>query len=525
MNWTPNRVAFDRLIALLLAEVDVAFVVGGAVRDYLRNPRAQATDLDIVIADRATPIARRVADRLGWAYFPMGTGHDVARLVFPGEHGPALTCDVAGMRGLTIEDDLAARDFTVNAMAIVLENGRSTRLLDPHGGRQDLEAGVLRRVSPVSLLQDPIRLLRAVRLMVQFDLDIDPATRSQAERLTETIRLSSTERARDELWKMLASPHPRIAVQLLREFGLLRYVLPEVAAMQGVLQSPPHHLDVYDHTLAAVDAASTLRDWIVSGVQPANDPNMAQVIDLLRPVQYDLRRHFSHQVAAGHGRAEWLVWHALFHDTGKPGTIMLEVEDGSVGLDRRSGDEGDEAMRYRFIGHETLGAELTTLRLTELRFSSTEVAMCAAVVRGHMRPHLLDNSFPTGEISRKAAFRYFRDVGGKQFGRGLGVDTLILALADYLAVHGVLPDTWPVYKAHIAQLLDDYFAVGEGKTTELLPLVNGHELMHMLGIEQGIVVGNLLDQIMEAQVAGEVTTRSDAIALARRLYSEESRAF
>ena len=523
MNWTPNRVAFDRLIAVLLAEVDAAFIVGGAVRDYLRNPESKVADLDVVIAERALPIARRVADRLGWAYFPMGTGHDVARLVFPGEQGPALTCDFAGMRGFTIEDDLAARDFTVNAMAIVLASGTPPRLLDPYGGRQDLEAGVLRRVSPVSLLQDPVRLLRAVRLMVQFDLDIDPVTRSQVERLTETIRLTSTERSRDELWKMLASPHPREAIELLLGFGLLRYVFPEVAAMQGVQQSPPHNLDVYHHTLATVAAAGTLRDWIDKGVQPVNDPNLEQVIDLLRPFQFDLMRHFSHQVASGRGRSQWLVWHALFHDTGKPGTASLEDTGEEANAVAQDGDGTRTQLRRRFHGHEILGAELATHRLTELRFSSTEVAMCAAIVRAHMRPHLLDNSFATGEISRRAAFRFFRDVGGKQFGRGLGVDTLVLALADYLATYGGLPHAWPTYRAHIGQLLEDYFAVAPGKTTALVPLVNGHELMHILGIEQGVVVGNLLEQVMEAQVAGEVSTRSGAIELAQRLYREETR--
>ena len=110
---------------------------------------------------RRSPSRRRVADRLGWAYYALDEGRDVGRVIFSANHGEPYVCDIARMRGATIEEDLLARDFTLNAMALAIAKPGEAELIDVTGGEADLAARVLRRVGPTSLADDPLRLLRA----------------------------------------------------------------------------------------------------------------------------------------------------------------------------------------------------------------------------------------------------------------------------------------------------------------------------------------------------------------------------
>lgn len=486
----------------------MVYVVGGAVRDALLGRSRSAGDLDLVVAHSAIPIARRVADRLGWAFYGLDDARDVARLVFSAGPRP-LVCDISSMRGGTIETDLRARDFTVNALAFAYRADGDVTLIDVGTGQADLAAGLIRRVSAAGIPEDPVRLLRAVRFSKELGFPIEEETRTQILRMPGAITLASPERQRDEVWKMLSGDEPAAAIELMRTLGLLPYVLPEVAATDLVTQSPPHDKDVYRHTLAAVQIAASLRAGLLGKpVRTAADDHVAEYLlvawQMMESWDYYLRRHFSGDVAAGRARADWLVWAALMHDVGKPDTRSVEA----------TADE----TRIRFLGHEDIGAVKTAARLTALRFSRTEIELCTEAVRSHMRPHALHNAFATAEISRRARYRYFRDVGMRAIDRPLGIDVLFLALADRLATDASLSmDEWRRYLAHIAQMLAFVFSEKGVETPSLHPLIDGHTLMRELGISPGSIVGVLLDEIAEAQAAGDVTTPADALALARTL--------
>ena len=511
MKWKPTHPAYERLIASLVGEVQPVYVVGGAVRDFLTGHSDDFSDLDVVVNCRVMPLARGVADKLGWAFYAMDPAREVARLVFTANLGRPLVCDISRMRGETIEHDVAARDFTVNAMALTLEPGVAPTLVDPFGGQPDLEAGVLRRVNLLSLSEDPVRLLRAVRLMVQVGLTIDPDTLAQVKRLADTVRLASAERARDELWKALASKKPHRAVDLMRSFGLLHHVLPEVAGTENVQQSAPHANDVYVHTLEVMECAGWLRDWLLGG--PAESGLLPPgVADALGEYRFALCRHFSEDVASGHTRAEWLVWHAMFHDVGKPSTQSDEAED--------SANESDVCRKIRFLGHEVTGARLAESRLEHLRFSRHEIALCAAMVDQHMRVHHLSRSFSDGQVSRRAAYRFFRDAVVRPSGRTHGADSIMLALADVVGTYVELPEEWTGYVRLAARLLESAFPLAGSEPLPSSPLVDGRTLMHHLGIEPGPLVGAILDEIMEAQAAGEIHTEDEAVVMAQRIVAE-----
>jgi poly(A) polymerase len=504
MNWKPKHPAFQALLTALCSEISPAYVVGGVVRDHLLGRDKGLTDLDVAVPHSAIPVARRVADRLGWAFYPMDEGRDVARLVFTAGSEP-LVCDVARMRGGEINADLLARDFTINAMAIALEQGRGRGLVDVTHGVDDIAQRILRRVSAASLAEDPIRMVRAVRFMLDLDFTLEEETREQIRRMPGAVSLTSPERLRDELWKILCGATPDLAIEQLRKLGLLSAVLPETSAMVGVEQSAPHHLDVYNHTLLTMRNAVTLRDWAKGKNVTATKPAQISMLDALEPWKFYLRQHFAVAVAAGHSRADWLVWYALLHDWGKPETRSSEVQPTG-------------SMRYRFLEHELRSAELTERRLSWLRFSRQEIDLATAVVRHHMRPHLLDASFSGQRVSRRAIYRFFRDTGGRQVDSPNGIDVLLLALADTLSIHRESPPPdWQGYLAHVGQMLNFVFTERGMERVRMQPLVDGHLLMQQLDLLPGRQLGQLIEQLAEAQAAGEISTRDEALALAAQL--------
>ncbi|MCC6453749.1 MAG: HD domain-containing protein [Caldilineaceae bacterium] len=498
MNWKLPHPAFAELLTAFSQAHTPVYVVGGAVRDMLLHRQTELTDLDLVVGGSAIPIARRVADQLGWAYYPLDEARDVARLVSTSTPSP-LVCDIAGIRGGSIEADLHLRDFTVNALALAYTTASpSPSLIDTVGGQADLTHKLIRRVSPTSLADDPVRLLRAVRLAIQFDFRLEAETEAQLRGLAANVQSVSPERLRDELWKLLLVSDPQQGIELLREVGLLGYLLPEVAATVGVEQSLPHLYPVYEHTLNTVENAAGLRDWLLGTSKKPRNEAHALVQHKLAAWQDRLQHHFQTIIGSQRRRADWLVWYALCHDIGKPQTRTLELLD-------------DGTTRTRFFEHETIGAELSDQRLTALRFNRNEVDLAHAVVRAHMRPHHLHMSFMGQTISRRASFRFFRDVGGKQTGIGPGLDVLLVALADRLSVDQEIPPDTSGYLDHVEQLL--HYAFDEAPQLPL-PLVDGHTLIKRLGVKPGPRLGLLMEHLMEAQAAGEIQTPEDALQVA-----------
>lgn len=503
MIWTPAQPALQSLLAALEQQIKPVYVVGGVVRDHLLGVPSQQNDLDVVVEHSAGVVARQVADRLGWAYYPLDPVRDVARLIFMAGSRP-LVCDIAAMRGGAIETDLRARDFTVNAMAYAWEGRGASRLVDLLGGQIDLQRRVLRRATPSSLVEDPVRLLRAVRFAVQLGFSVEEETQAQILRMGDTLRLVSVERIRDELWKMLACQAPQQAIELLRQDGLLRYVLPEIAELEGVSQTPPHAYDVYGHTLHTMEFVLDIRNWLKGG--PAAAPNGQRKAwqDALAPWLFRLRQHFLQPVAADHLRVEWLMWHALLHDVGKLATRSIE-------------GTADGGERVRFFGHEEAGAALAAERLETLRFSRQEIALAQTVVEHHMRPAQLNRAFAAAPLSRRAMFRYFRDTGTRPGATLTGVDVLLLALADLQAKDAaVQPAGWDEFLRHSGELLDYAYSRG-GLAQAQQPLIDGHTLMQHFHLTPGRQVGALLIQLQEAQAAGEISTPAEALALAADL--------
>lgn len=470
----------DRLGSYLNVRGARAYLVGGTVRDRLLG--RETHDLDVTVQGRASQLARTFADEIGGAYFLMDETFDVARVILDGD-GMREVVDFARLRGESIEQDLATRDFTINAMAVegALWDGDAQSVIDPFQGVADVAALRVRAVSENVFLNDPVRLLRAVRMEAELDFALDEETERLVLRDAALIENAPMERVRDEFMKILAAPNVLRNLRRLDALDLLGRVLPELDAMRGVTQPPPHVFEVFEHSLRAVAAAQ--------------ETERAAYLDIAQGAfGAQLGQHFARDTSAGRTRRELLRLALLLHDIGKPATRSVE-ENG----------------RIRFLGHETVGAEMAEDALRRLKFSNDECALVKTIVANHMRPLNTQNG-----ISNRAIYRFFRDTGDA------GVDIAVHSWCDRQATFGSSPgeDQDPAIHAVIGRLLDGFYHAHE-RVVAPAALVNGNDVMKLLRLPPGPRIGALLDAAREAQAVGDVTTREEALEYIARLSDQE----
>ncbi len=414
---------------------------------------------------------------------------DVGRVVVTGSEA---SIDIARYRGSDLESDLYGRDFTINALALPATATTASGLIDLFGGLADLHARQIRIIHPDTIVEDPIRALRAVRQAEQLDFTLSAETEAAVRAGAPMLTQISAERIRDELVRVLDGERPSAAVKQLAELSILPVVLPEVAALDGIEQSPPHHQPVLDHTIRVLAELEGVEDALDGQTE---GPGMADIAALLAPYREGLLAHLARPVDGGLSGRSLLRWAALFHDTGKATTGTVDA-DG----------------RIRFLGHDEVGARLTSFRLRQLAMSGAAAHHAGRIVDGHMRPLGLASSEKLP--SRRAIYRYFRALDSD------GLDVVLLSLADHLATHDGPgpPASWQQLLAVAASLLSTYF---EQKQEVVSPVryLSGGDVMALLDIPGGPEVGRILAAVEEAQAAGDVTSREQAEALARQLHN------
>ncbi len=462
----------DRLEILRSALADArAWVVGGAVRDELLG--RPTDDYDLAIDGDPKPAARTLARATGAASFPLSEAFGAWRVV--GREGWHV--DLVALAGGDLEADLRARDFTLNAMARPLQGGD---LVDPTGGRADLEARRLRMTSEQALHDDPLRALRAIRFAVELSLALEAETAAAVRRAAPRVADVAGERVFAELRRVVVATEPASGLELMSAYGLTEVVLPELEATRGVIQSDFHHLDVHDHSLEVLRYVAALeRDPRSVGLGRHAD---AIVALLAEPLADELTR----------GQA--MRFAALLHDAAKPGTRDV-TPDG----------------RVTFIGHDAEGARLAVAVLRRLRTSQKLIDYVARLTRDHLRLGYMVHQQP---LTRRSAWRYLEETAPYE------TDTTVFTVADRLATRG--RNAGPAIGAHLAlveEMLDHCLA--RRATGRPAPLLRGDELMRRLGVAPGPQLGRLLAQLAEDAYAGEVSSADDALRRARELLRAE----
>ncbi|MDP7469725.1 MAG: HD domain-containing protein, partial [Dehalococcoidia bacterium] len=442
------------------------------------------SDVDLVVSAPALPLARELAPYLRGHFVSLHQEHQVARVVLTsgGDVSGApkgWQLDLATATG-EIEQDLAQRDFTVNAVAVCLGGGEA---IDPVGGLADLERRSIRAVSRGVFQDDAARLLRAVRLAGELGFQVEESTAAHIGSDAHLLGGVAGERLREELMRLLTVPVAAPGVRSMDRLGLLSSLLPELDAARGVEQPKEHHWDVFQHSVETVAAADFLMgDGVGFPVWARHSfPWSQEVANRIE------------EGVAGFPRRALFKLTCLLHDIAKPQTKALQP-DGST----------------RFLGHSLQGARASLHALGRLRFSRREAEMVSAMIIHHLRPTQMSHEeMPT----RRAIFRFFRDTGE------VAEDVLYLSLADHLASRGpeLVPEGWCYHTKVVAHVLQQRLL------TEAVPLprlLTGHDIMAAFGIESGPRVGRLLEIVEEARAAGEVYTRKQAMELVRKELGE-----
>jgi tRNA nucleotidyltransferase/poly(A) polymerase len=475
----------------ILPAVEI-YLVGGAVRDMLLSRHSH--DLDFAVPSNGIALARRVANALQADFMKLDDERDTGRVIVTESDGTRAFLDFAAYRGKDLDEDLRARDFTMNAIAFDL---RTQTLHDPLNGASDLRARLVRGCSPSAFSDDPVRILRAVRQAAAFECRIELETRKAMKQAASFLPKVSPERQRDELFKMLEGPKPDACMRALEMVGTLPYLLPELPALKGVDQSPPHIYDVWEHTLSVLGYLEKILSALAPGYNADDTNDLFTGLLTLRVGRFRDRfaRHFTESLNADRSARAALFFAALYHDALKPATRSL-----------------DESMRIRFFDHDVKGAQVADHRGRELNLSNDEIERIRKIIGNHMRFHFFTNRLEADgqEPSRKAIYRFFRDTGKA------GVDLVLLGLADLRGTRGsnLTQETWTAALDVARILLENYWEKPQ-ETVAPPRLLDGNELMTELGLKPGRLVGQLLEAIREGQATGKVENREQALALAR----------
>ncbi|MEW6008817.1 MAG: HD domain-containing protein [Candidatus Omnitrophota bacterium] len=456
------------------------YLVGGCIRDWLLK-REEILDFDFAVNSHSLKFAKELSKKLKAPFVLLDEPHGCARIVVK-NNSETINLDFSDFRASTIEEDLRKRDFSINALAlklddIFLSNKKiSDSLLDPYNGKSDLKKRRVCFLDYNTFSNDPLRMLRAFSISARLNFKIDKKTIVKIKKESGKIRNVSRERVREEFFKLFSIVRSYPYFSLLEKSSLLEKIIPEIKLMYRLKQGAYHHLDVWRHTL------ETLRQ-------------LEMIIISLRSKK--LTAYLNEEVSGNHKRFALLKFSAILHDIAKPATFSR------VG------------RKIHFYGHERLGAKMAETIAERLRFSTKEKKALKNIIYWHLRPgHMADLE----SLSERALFRYFRDCQEE------AVSVALLSLADQRATRGKLQDD-SQRKRHeklIRFLIIEYFRRNEEHRE--LPLINGNVVMKSLHLEPGPMVGKILNELKEAQAEGAIRTKMQAIAWAKRFYKQLSKA-
>ncbi|MEX2289989.1 MAG: CCA tRNA nucleotidyltransferase [Mycobacteriales bacterium] len=446
-------------------------LVGGSVRDALLGRLGD--DLDFTTDARPEAVQALLA---GWAESTWDTGISFGTV---GAQRRGFRIEITTYRaeaydrasrnpvvryGTSLSDDLARRDFAVNAMAVALPDWKAPdAFVDPYGGMDDLAAQVLRTPGPPedSFGDDPLRMLRAARFAAQLGFAVAPDVVSAMTAMADRLAIVSVERISDELSKLLLGHFPRAGLELLVDTGLAAHVLPELPALRLEIDEHHQHKDVYDHTLQVLERAIALEE---------DGPDLV------------------------------LRLAALLHDIGKPRTRRKEPGGG-----------------VSFHHHEVVGAAMARRRLQALRHPKDVVAAVTLLTELHLRFHgyrpagreaaagasSRDSRSGTPTWTDSAVRRYVTDAGDQ-------LERLHKLVRSDCTTRNrrraaMLAAAYDDLEARIARLAE------QEELGRIRPDLNGDDIMALLGIPRGPLVGQAYKHLLELRMERGPLPREQAV--------------
>lgn len=465
------------LSAASLAAPDGCWLVGGAVRDALLGA-PDPLDLDLAVAGDVGRVACAVGDALGAPRFPLSDRYGGFRVTAAG----GLQVDVMPVDPAGLAADLRRRDTTVNALAIAASQAAPhwpsldrSAVIDELSGLEDLAAGVQRACGPRAMADDPLRVLRLGRAVAGRPWKLDGQTVRDARAAAPALARVAAERIGAELRGTLGAVRPLAGLEALHRTGGLGAVLPEVVALDGVEQSPYHHLDVGGHTREVVAWSVALESRLAAYVDDAVARAATDSLDV--------------EVAGGWRLRDVTRFGALLHDIAKPRTQVYDERRGLWG----------------FPNHDRVGEQMAGEIMERLRAPRKVVRMVQALTLHHLRLGFLVHAAPLDAGQR---YDYLARCSPVE------VEVTVLALADRLATRGRRAEE--AIEAHAALTREmlpvalEWRAAGGAPT----PLLSGDALVAETGRPPGRWLADALERQRRARYVDPGLTVEGALAAA-----------
>ncbi|MBN1264501.1 MAG: CCA tRNA nucleotidyltransferase [Anaerolineales bacterium] len=452
------------------------WLVGGAVRDWLLQRPCK--DFDFVFPSNARRLARRLADNLGAVYYTLDSERDTGRVLYQDGLNQTWSLDMASLRGKSLQQDLFERDFTINALAVDILGNNTIQ--DVVGGQGDITAKVLRPCSQLSLEQDPVRVLRAVRIATDLGFHLHQETQNQINLSAKKLPSVSPERIRDELFRIFSIFRPARALRVLQHINVLPLVFSMIFKRSTGEVTDPVGQDWLEMDFKWIESFSTIVSLIETRDGDLANANLSAslLFNCLKPFRKDLAAYLSTSISGNRSiQALIVLYQLLIQGLQVPGT---RVESDSL---------SEEQSR------------LLEPVCRNLRLSKTESDFLTSI-------HLWDLEESRAVGNTLWVHRLVRD-----YGKGAAAGVLV-SLA-WLLMQGVSGQSG--FKTETLETAQQIFILIFKETERIIPelLLDGQGIMSVLDISPGPEIGRMLQLLAEAQVVGVVENEAEALEFLR----------
>lgn len=431
-----------------------AYLVGGYVRDKLTSSRIEPNDIDIIYSGDISKLINEL-NNLGYKFFSIKEDIGIYRCIIEN-----LTIDVAAMKGKSIEEDLAKRDFTINAICIkLLEN----KIIDPFKGRNSIKSRIIQNVSDKSLEDDPVRILRGIRFYITYGMHFSFDTENNLIKIAPNLKSCVKERVFNEFMKIIESDKEGKAFEFLDNYNILRNMFPYIDELKTIGKCKYHMEDAFTHMNLTYGVFKDLLNKRIA------INNLDLSVFEKKIGNFKLK--------------EYVAFACFMHDIGKFKCYKKTDE------------------KISFYGHDVEGAKIIKSVCEDMNFPKEASELIEKLVEGHMYPLGLFNS-DIKEL-KKSFYKFFNKY------EKFSLQLLVLSFCDNYATSMIFDpkNEKKRYKEFIENMLSEYKRYTEIKKHRL---VSGSEIISITG-KQGPEIGSLIDNIDMVRYLGKINTREDVI--------------
>ena len=444
-------------------------IVGGFVRDVLMGKKS--LDRDIIVCEEEVELfAKNLAENINGYFIELDSENKIYRVVLEDKVNYIdITCPIENNLAM----DLKRRDLTINAIAYDIN---TKRFVDMSNGIQDIKDKRIRGISNKNFEDDPLRLLRIFRFYSKTGFEIDSELIKLTKKMFKRINEPAKERITVELLKLFEGKYAAQALMKMDECGLLDEIFPIMAEVKSIPPNTHHHLDLFHHSIETVK----------------------YIHEIYEQSQDEVKKHLELEKFGGVKELAFLKLAGFLHDIGKPQTWTIDEETG----------------RHRFIKHDEVGSNIVVPILKSLKFSKKQIEYVKTLIKYHIYPSGLVTA---QDVTDKAYIKFYRKM------EDYVISVILLAMADRLSARGEAVTEKMVTDNinALTDLLEGYLK----KRDEIKPLekiLDGIDIMEILNIEPSPRLGEIINELKEAQMSGLVNTKEEAVEFIKKNFSINS---